>query len=314
MSTEGLTKEQAEQKLTQNNQTLTALEEQSRKSKETILRLAIGAGKSDSELLTLGFDQEMIDSIRNKNRREKDTEEIKKIIAEKAEEIKKINEEQVEDVKFEIKWQLEQKEKEEEAKNASTVIGRKLRQIGLKEKDFESIPEWVNFTEPQKMLLIEQASQSVLSNVKQEGEKRFQTKYGIKASLNPMKWRPSIFKKIIPNIGKSLWISKQEKEAVQDFKTGRLKPDQETLQTLTERMVGMNLKIIDKEGKPSIEFIQIGANTPENVKEVINKYNEIANEFSKIPDAWKTERVAKSLGGKKNYEKYIEIEYEYNKA
>lgn len=313
MAIEGLTKEEAQKKLEENKAVSAQIKNQLNSSKEVILRMAINNGASDSELLNLKFDQNTIYEFREKIKRENLHEELKKTIAEQAEETKKINEEQVEDIKFEIKWQLEQKEKEEEAKNAGTVIGRKLRATGLREKDFESIPEWANLTEPQKMLVLEQISQNVLSNVKKIGEKRFNEKNRISfkaKDFNPLRFA----KKIGNNLIKSVWISKEEKQAVQDFKNGKLKPDQDVLQSLTERMADLNLKVIENGGKPSIEFIEVGTGAPKEVEEAIKNYNEIANEFSQIPDAWKNERAAKGLGGKKNYEKYIEIEHAYKEA
>lgn len=325
MSIEGLTTEEAKQKLSQNKDSLAALEEQNRKNKENILRLAIGAGSDDAGLLKLGFEQKMIDSVRNeiaiekgeieeKERIAKLREELQKNIAEEAEETKKINREQAEEIRSEIEWQLKQKEKAEEAKNAATALGKKLRQVGLREKDFESIPEWENLTEQQKMLVIEQASQQIFVDVKKEGEKRFSEKNKIKLSANPMNWRPSLVGKIWKKINKSAYVNSESKGALKDFKEGKLKPEQEVLQALTKRMAELNLNVVEKEGKPNIEFIQIDPNMSPEVKEAAERYNEIANEFSKMPDAWKNERAAKSLGGEKNYDQYFLLEHEYNDA
>ena len=314
MAIEGLTKEEAQKKLDENKAISAQLKSELGSNKEMILTMAIKSGETDAGLINLGFDQITIDTFREKIKMGNLREELKKTIAEQAEENKKINEEQVENVKFEIEWQLEQKEKEEERQKAGTTLGKKLRQVGLKEKDFESMPEWASLTEPQKMLVIEQASQQIFVDVKKEGERRFNEKNKLNGSFNPLKWRPSALGKVWKKIWKLSYVNSQSKEALDDFRSGELKPDQEVLQSLTKRMSELDLKVVDKAGKPSIEFIQIDPAMSPEVKEAVEKYNEIANEFSKMPDSWKNERAAKGLGSEKNHDKYILLEYEYNEA
>jgi hypothetical protein len=314
MAIEGLTKEEAQKKLDENKAISAQLKSQIGSSKEMILTMAIKSGESDAGLINLGFDQVTIDTFREKIKIGNLKEELKKTIAEQAEETKKTNEEQAEVIKQSIEEHLEKKEAEEEARNASTLLGKKLRKVGLKEKDFESIPEWATLTEPQKMLVIEQASQQIFVDVKKEGEKRFNEKNKINGTFNVFKWRPSALGKVWKKIWKSSYVNSQSKEALEDFRSGKLKPDEEVLGALTKRMSELNLKVIDNAGKPSIEFIQIDPAMSPEVKEAVEKYNEKANEFSKMPDSWKNERAAKGLGSEKNYDKYILLEHEYNEA
>jgi hypothetical protein len=273
MAIEGLTKEEAQKKLDENKAISAQLKSQIGSSKEMILTMAIKSGESDAGLINLGFDQVTIDTFREKIKIGNLKEELKKTIAEQAEETKKTNEEQAEVIKQSIEEHLEKKEAEEEARNASTLLGKKLRKVGLKEKDFESIPEWATLTEPQKMLVIEQASQQIFVDVKKEGEKRFNEKNKINGTFNVFKWRPSALGKVWKKIWKSSYVNSQSKEALEDFRSGKLKPDEEVLGALTKRMSELNLKVIDNAGKPSIEFIQIDPAMSPEVKEAVEKYN-----------------------------------------
>lgn len=193
----------------------------------------------------------------------------------------------------------------------------KLQTIGLEEEDFKEIPEWKKLSDGEKLLAIEQISQDALSKIKEIGERRFQEQN--KISFSRKKFNPLKFgKKILKNISKAVWISKEEKQALRDLEEGKIKPNSETIKQVVERAADMNLDVVEKDGKAFIEFIKVDKNLSETEQKIIEEYNKAANEYAKVPDSWKNKKAANSKDGNflknKNYENYKNTEAVYKKA
>jgi hypothetical protein len=207
----------------------------------------------------------------------------------------------------------------EEEKDENLEINNKLGEIGLKNEDLENNEDWQKFSKAEKLLIIEQMSQDTLSRVKEIGEKRFQEKNAIKFSWNPANWRLSAARKIWNKFGKAYWISKEEKEVIDEVKRGGLKPNMQVVETLIEKQSELGLNVVEKNGKAFIEFAQGNNNLSPEQKKIIDDYNETANSFSKLPVSWRNEKPAKStekLFGKGNYKKYQEARatYEFERS
>lgn len=319
MKIEGLTIEEAKEKLTQTENTLADLEAQNKQAKEAILSTLISAGKSDAELIAIGFKQSDIDAFRlkeiNIEQAKKIEEGIKKTLEKKEEDIKELkraNTEQVERLKRDIEKKLQEKENEND--NPILKLGKRLRRAGLKEEDVASIPGWENLNNNQRMLVVEQISQQALLDIKKAGEERFKEKNTISwkvKNFNPL----SFGKKLFNNLRKSVMISKEEKGAIEDFKNGRLKPDAKNVESIIERMVKMDLEVVEKDGKYIIEFAKLDPSLTPETKNLFNLYNNVANQYASMPDAWRNEKAAASRYGKfwnKDKSKKSE-EYNYKK-
>ena len=227
--------------------------------------------------------------------------------------VTKTDKEKAKNVSKDIKADFEKQEKEKEI----IFINEKLKHIGLSSAEMAGNKAWQNFSKAEKLLIIEQASQSTLSHVKELGEKRFNEQNTIKTSWNPKNMRPSIIPKIWHKIGKSFFISKAEKDVLKEVAEGQIKPEEQTLNALVQRQADLKLNVIEKDGKAFIEFAKVEKDVSPELKNIIDKYNQAANDFSKLPDSWKNERSAKStdkLFTTKNHEKYEGIKASFEEA
>ena len=199
----------------------------------------------------------------------------------------------------------------------NNIITEKLKTIGAKEDDFNKIPEWGKLSYGERLLAIEQISQDTLSRVKEIGEQRFQEKNKISFKRKDFNLG-SFSKKAWHNIGKSFWISKAEKETLKDFETGNLKPNSEHIKQIIERTADMNLNVVEKDGQAFIEFVKIDKSLPKEEQEKIQAYNEAANKYAKMPDAWRNKNAAnskdKGVFKNKNYQYFSKIEELYTEA
>ena len=233
---------------------------------------------------------------------EKVSEEKKGTIVSKKESIED-NKTKIDEVKKEIEVNLNVNQNQEKNSKVKEIIKTKkintpendifiennLRKIGLKNTDLENNTTWQNLTKEEKLLIIQLASQDTLSQVKDLGQKRFEEENSIKLSWNPMKWKTSIIKKTWNNIRKPYWISKAEKNIINEVERGQIKPRIEVLESLIQRQADLNLNVVEKNGKAVIEFIQGDKLLSKQEQEIINRFNDSANAFSVLPDSWKYE-------------------------
>jgi hypothetical protein len=265
------------------------------------------------DLINSGAPQETIDAYREKLGLPKEpTSEEKKEEPPKPKEDPKAKEKAIAALRGDINETLGR----EERTRRDQVLEERMRRTGLGESDFIGIPEWGTLSHGEKLLVLEQISQDTLSHIKEIGEKRFQEKNKIKFSLNPKKWSASSGKKLANNFIKSYWISKEEKEVLKDAEMGRLKPDAQTLSQLVERTADMKLNVVEQEGRPIIEFMSLDKNLSPEEQHIVTQYNAIANEFARMPDAWKNKKAARSTDGfmAKNHAHYEEVKSRYEQA
>ncbi len=278
------------------------------------IALAVAMGKTKQEILEMGeFTKEEVNNAFEKMGGEvAKTADVKKV-ADKADAAKKI-----EAISADAKKILTDKE---QTKTEEDNLVVRLKTIGLNQKDFETIPQWKGLSYGQKLLIIEQASQDTLSRVKEQGEKRFQEKNTIKNFKNPLKWNLlSSGLKVWHKMGKSAWISKEEKDVIKEFQAGQLKPNMQSLKSIVEITTAMNLDIVEKNGRASIQFMENKAVTLED-KKMIEEYNDLANKWARMPDAWKTEKAAAGKGSNllnqnksQYYEQYQDVKIQYEQA
>ncbi|MEJ0001694.1 MAG: hypothetical protein WDN09_00690 [bacterium] len=206
-------------------------------------------------------------------------------------------------------------EEQQEPKN----LDERIERAGLKAEELEKMPEWQSLSAGEKALVVEQVSQDTLTRVREIGEKSFKEKNKVNFSADPTKWNPfQLGKKIARNMGKSYGVDKEEKKAITDFKEGRLRPKAELVKELAENIKGLNLNVTEKDGKASIEFVPTGEYSSKREQKAAEDYNRIANEYARMPDAWKNKRAAdsmeKGMSKKKNFESYTKAEIQYRQA
>lgn len=182
-------------------------------------------------------------------------------------------------------------EEEKEPLSEEEMVSEKATQIGFNLEEFEANEDWKNLSNGQKMLALEQMSQNTLLNVKQMGEERFAQK--LKES--------SFFGKIGKNLRKSYFISKEEKQVLEEVRKGEVKPKQESAEVIIKHLKELDLETtIDSDsGKAIIEFAKTPDNCPEELWEKLFTYNKIANDFSKIPARFSNENLASKSESKK---------------
>jgi len=88
---------------------------------------------------------------------------------------------------------------------------------------------------------------------------------------------------------------------------GEIKPDEQTLKQLTERMLDMGLDITNKNNMLTINFIPSNENMSEEEKDIVKKYNQQATIYAKMPDLWKNRQA--SL--KKEYQSFMRTGFYY---
>jgi hypothetical protein len=245
---------------------------------------------------------------------EEKKERENEVIVDKKDKTVTIEKDETQKMVNELKASLSEADKKKE----DMEINAQLKNVGLNADDLKNDKIWQGLSKAEKLLVIEQATQDTLSHVKEIGEKRFQEKNAIKLSWNPLNLRASFFVKIKNKIGKSYWISQEEKEAIKEVETGKQKPEAKTIDSLIKRVGDLkndfNLNVVEKNGKAFIEFATGDKNLSKEDKILIDKYNEQANAFSKMPDSWNNERSAKStdkMFTKENHEKYLEVKAKY---
>ncbi len=199
-------------------------------------------------------------------------------------------------------------------KEQEEILAHALKSSGLDSENLASILKWQTLSLGEKLLVAEQASQELLSKVKEIGEQKFREKNNIKFSYKPKDWRPlKLANKIKNNLVKAYWISQEEKNVIKDIEKGAISPNFEMVQNIVERTADMHLNVQEKNGRAVIVFMEKDNSLPENHKKLIDQYNKIANEYARMPDSWKNEKAAKSTDGfiKKNYKHFTEIEKKY---
>ena len=198
-------------------------------------------------------------------------------------------------------------EKKEQEETGQRVL-KKLEQVKLSDEDFQNIPEWKSLSDEQKMLVAELATQDALARVQQLGKERFEE--------NTKK--APILSKIKRKIFKSVWITKEEKGALADVQSGKLKPAEKTLQEIIKRTKDLDLSPVGENGKLIIGFMETNNNIPTNERQTLDEYNTLANEFARMPYTWSNEKAANSKDGaifkKENYTKYKSIEKQYEET
>ena len=231
-----------------------------------------------------------------------------------SEEIKKQDEKKIKTIEQEIKKAYQKGTLVDETKS----LQRAFKEAHLTEDDFKNIPEWKELTREQKMLVAEQASQNVLGQVKKLGEERFQEKNKISFKGEQKDSIGSAVKKIWNKTWKSVFISKEEKQVLSEVKMGQIKPPEETLRRLTQKTKDMDLTVKENNGKVFVEFISTNENKSKEENKIIENFNTIADEFSRMPDAWKNKQAAKStetnIIGDSQYEKYQSMQNKYAEA
>lgn len=190
---------------------------------------------------------------------------------------------------------------EEEIPTEEEFLSKKAPQIGVDIKELEKDENWKELTNGQKMLALEQMSQNTLLNVKNIGEERF------KKSLEGL----GVIKKIGKNLRKSYFISQEEKQVIKEVREGKISPDKDSGEVIIKHLKELNLGIyISHEGKPVIEFAKEPENCPNKLRSILEDYNKIANEFSKIPARFGDPHLA----SKAELKQYKEAEQKFKNA
>jgi len=236
-----------------------------------------------------------------------ETHPVSKIIEKDKEEISKI-------------FEAEEKKNEDWKKEAfvqTEMIKIGLSEEALKSMGTENYNKWKNLSSPEKLLAIEQISQDTLSRVKEIGEKRFQDNNKINFKED-IKSPGNLLVKIGKNITKPYWISKEEKEVLEEAQNNKLEPNIDIVKQIVVRTAEMNLNVVEKNGKAHIILEKVEEGMSDEEKATIEQYNEMTNEFMRMPDSWRNEKAAKGASDdfwiKKNHNKYEESRIKYETA
>ncbi len=176
----------------------------------------------------------------------------------------------------------------------------RAKQLGLNES--LSNEKFKNLSEGQRLLAIEQRSQTILRHVKETGEARFKEK------MANLKWYQAP-QKIWKSVLKDMWISKEEKEVLRETKTGVGEIKTEEWETIVDHIADMNLDITTVDGKAYIHFAKAEADADEEIQKATETFNRAANEYARIPKKWGDERLSE-----KNFTSYTKSKELYESA
>lgn len=219
-----------------------------------------------------------------------------------------------EEIKKEIFENADKKEQEIKDAEGKKIIASAMKTFGLSEKMLEGNENLDNLTKAQKLLAIEQISQDTLSRVRDIGEERF--KKNNKIALSDIAHPSIFFSKIGKNIVKPYFINKESKKVLKETQNGN-PPDQKIVEDAINKITAMKLEVVEKDGRAHVILEDVDNTMSPEEKDIVNKYNEIANEFIRMPDKWRNEKAAKAAGNgfvNKNYKKFKESQDKYEKA
>jgi hypothetical protein len=206
-------------------------------------------------------------------------------------------------------------EKQEEEKAQKERLEKKLSYIGMSLKDMSSVEGWDNLSMGQKFMTAEQIEQHTLRSVKEEGKKRFEDANKIALKTDGVGKTAG---KLWNHIRKSYWISREEKNVIDETREGLKKPDEKTVKDFIAYTSKMDLPIEEKNFGLTILFEKNNKELGEGYNNLIDTYNKNATAFAKMPDAWKNERAANSSDEaffeKTNYKEYIEAKSAYEES
>jgi hypothetical protein len=224
------------------------------------------------------------------------------------------DEQKIDEIHKEIEKKEKDREQQEKDAKEEKVVANAMKTIGLSQEKLKDNEDWNNLTNPQKLLALEQISQNTLSRVKEIGEQRFKEKN--KITLSDVKNPLALLGKMGKNITKAYQISKEGKKVLEEIQKGN-PPDEKTIKEVIGVTADMKPNVIEKNGKAHIILEKIEDKMSPEEKEAVEKYNEVANKFMRMPSKWRNEKAAKASGGSfinENYKKFNDSKDKYEKA
>ena len=214
---------------------------------------------------------------------------------------------EIEELKEKLKYFEVEKEniketegkKPQETKKIEQEVLNYFKNLSINEKELKNIKGFSDLSEGQQLLVLENLNQIKLGRIQEEAAVKYR-KNTTEAKFLGRIWQ---------GISKKYQIAKLKKTTANEIEKGGIRAHQETLQQLVNGMREFGTEVKIQNGKLEIQYASDFKNlTPEQQKQV-DKFNQIATEYSKTPYEWSLETA-----NKKDRKIYKEVKEKYDKV
>ncbi|HMB65624.1 MAG TPA: hypothetical protein VKO42_02000, partial [Patescibacteria group bacterium] len=194
--------------------------------------------------------------------------------------------------------EVQEQEKEEEKEVSKKVAERFKSEMNIKRDQLEDLDGFVDLSEGQQLLVLENLKQLTLGRIEDEASEEF--KQDIKTS--------KFLGKLWKGITKHYQLGKLQEDKGEQILYGGMRTHEQTLRQLVDGLEEFGPEVEENNGNLNIKFLSMEEGLDPRQYEKLNKFNNIANEFARIPEEWK------HSNSKTKRNKFEKIQEQYEKA
>lgn len=178
------------------------------------------------------------------------------------------------------------------------ILRSKLEEFGLNIENLKEIEGFNNLSYGQKLLVLENLKQLTLGRIQEEALEKYKTKT-TEAKFLGRVWLA---------VSKKYQIAKLEKTTASEIVKGGMEAHKRVLQQLVNGIKEIGLEVEERNGKLEIQYAVFENLSPEE-KKIVDNFNKIANEFSRMPYEWGLKTATKE-----EQARYYELKKQYEEA
>jgi hypothetical protein len=197
------------------------------------------------------------------------------------------------------------------------IIDAKLKNLNIQIDDLnKEIPEFNLLSSGQKVLALENLTQSVFGDLKSDALKEYQGQFSQMTGKGKDRFSTHnagvLAKNVWLGIAKHYKLAKIEKASKAELAAGGLDIHKEVLAKLTEGLINYGPEAeLNSDGRVQINYLGRLEGLSEEEKKIVADFNSSATTWSKIPDDWQDETAKKTDQAKFSQAKKV---YEQHKA
>ncbi len=200
------------------------------------------------------------------------------------------------DVLAERVLELEKREKDRISLDPEVV--KKFEELGIEKDSLVELEGFIDLSKGQQLLIHENLKQIILGRVEDEAKKKYKDDVSESGFL----------RKIWKGMTKHYQIGKKEEKIGQDIIKGGMIEHGSYLKQLVQGMKEYDPEVEVEKGEFKIKFISVEEGAPEREERGVKEFNNIANEFARIPEEWRHSNV------KEKRKKFEEISKKFEEA
>ncbi|MFH1427571.1 MAG: hypothetical protein ABIG60_03515 [Patescibacteria group bacterium] len=179
------------------------------------------------------------------------------------------------------------------------VIEKFEKDFNLSKKDLESIEGFKSLSEGQQRLAAQNLKQASLGRIQEEASENYRQNTAEKNFLG----------RIWQGISKKYQIAKLEKAKAEEITRGGKNVHQETLQQLVSGLKTYGPDVEIKGDKLEIKFASGFKNLKPEQQKIVDNFNQVANEYSRLPDEWRLKSSSRV-----EYKRFNKIKQSFEKS